>query len=453
MKSINPATGAFIRRYEEISSEDLEDKLEQVSITFRDWRETSFAKRSDLMACAARVLRDRAKEYAAIITAEMGKPITQSIAEVEKCALVCDYYAKNAEQFLARREVESDGKQSYVRYDPIGPVLAIMPWNFPFWQVFRFAAPALMAGNVGVLKHASNVPACALAIEEVFREAGFPDGVFYTLLASSDRVRSIIRDSRITAVTLTGSGPAGSQVTSIAGSALKKTVLELGGSDPFIVLGDADIERAAEVAALSRTINTGQSCIAAKRFIVVRDVAEAFADALLKNLASLTVGDPMEERTDVGPMAREDLREELHDQVLRSVKQGARALLGGKIPEGPGFFYPITLLTDVTAHMPVATEETFGPVAPVLVVDGVDEAIALANASEFGLGASVWSRDLKSAHDLARRIESGAVFVNGLVKSDPRLPFGGVKQSGFGRELSSEGIREFVNVKSVWMDP
>jgi succinate-semialdehyde dehydrogenase/glutarate-semialdehyde dehydrogenase len=326
-----------------------------------------------------------------------------------------------------------------------------MPWNFPFWQVFRFAAPGLMAGNVGLLKHASNVPGCAVRIEEVLTEASFPPGVFTTLLLSAQATGAVIEDPRVAAVTLTGSGPAGSQVAGTAGRALKRSVLELGGSDPCIVLEDADLDRAARVAALSRSINTGQSCIAAKRFIVVEEVAREFTAAFERALDALVVGDPLDPATDVGPLAREDIRDELHDQVERSVRAGARLVRGGRIPTGPGYFYPVTLLTDVTAEMPVAREETFGPVAPVLVVKDADEAVALANASELGLGASLWTADLARGAELARRIESGAVFVNGLVKSDPRLPFGGVKQSGFGRELAEEGIREFVNVKTVWM--
>jgi succinate-semialdehyde dehydrogenase/glutarate-semialdehyde dehydrogenase len=451
IESINPATGELIKRYEEISKEEIDIKLDESFSAFLKWRETGFEERSGKMRQAAAVVRSEKRRFAEIFTLEMGKPITQSLAEVEKCAGVLDYYAENAERLLSLRPVESDAKKSYVRYDPLGPVLAVMPWNFPFWQVFRFAAPGLMAGNVGVLKHASNAPGSALAIEEIFSKAGFPKGCFSTLLISAGATKAVIEDRRIAAVTLTGSGPAGRSVAAAAGGALKKTVLELGGSDPFIVLADADIARAAKTAAFSRTFNTGQSCIAAKRFIVLKKVADEFGEALKRELAALKVGDPMDEKTDVGPMAREDLRVELHNQVVESIGQGARLLMGGEIPKGPGAFYPVTLLSDVTPEMTVAREETFGPAAPLIVVDDVDEAIRVANDSDFGLGGSIWTSDLERAADLARRMESGMVFVNGQVKSDPRLPFGGVKQSGFGRELSEEGIREFTNIKTVWM--
>jgi succinate-semialdehyde dehydrogenase / glutarate-semialdehyde dehydrogenase len=451
IESINPATSEKVAEFEELTPEGIESKLSLAFKTFKEWRKTDYDHRARYMRRAGEVIRKNARKYAETITLEMGKPITQAIGEVEKCAFVCDFYADNAQKFLSRREVASDAELSYVRYDPIGPVLAVMPWNYPFWQVFRFAAPALMAGNVGVLKHASNVPASALAIEEVFLEAGFPMGAFTTLLISARATKAVVEDNRIAAVTLTGSGPAGQSVASACGNALKKTVLELGGSDPFIVLADADIPKAAKVAATSRMINTGQSCIAAKRFIVLKEVADEFAAAFKSELEVLVLGDPMDEKTDVGPMARVDLRDELHAQVERTLSEGATLVLGGKVPGGPGAFYPPTLLADVTPQMTAGKEETFGPVAPLIVVDTEDEAIEVANGTEFGLGAAVWTRDLDKAHELAQRIESGAVFVNGLVKSDPRLPFGGIKQSGYGRELSQEGIREFTNAKTVWM--
>ncbi len=449
--SINPATGEEIKRFEETDANGIEARLQQASQTFSEWKEIPFAKRSELMTNSAKVLRSNAAKYGEIITQEMGKPIKQSLAEVEKCAWVCDFYAEQAERFLSNRTEETDADKSYVRYDPLGPVLAIMPWNFPFWQVIRFAAPALMAGNVGLLKHASNVPMSALAIEEIFLEAGFPEGAFQTLLISARTTEQVIRDSRVMAVTLTGSEIAGRKVAATAGSVLKKTVLELGGSDPFIVLSDANIEQAAKVAADARLINGGQSCIAAKRFIVEQPVLDSFAQRFKENLSKLNMGDPMDSNSDIGPMARTDLRAELHEQVTASVASGAKLVMGGEIPEGPGAYYPVTMLTGVRPGMNVADEETFGPVAPVIAAKSADEAIRIANESPLGLGGSIWTGNMELADDYARRIDSGAVFVNGMVKSDPRLPFGGIKLSGYGRELSEEGIREFVNVKSVWI--
>lgn len=451
IQTINPATGKFVRQFEEFDSNRIESILEIAHDTYLKWRETSFNDRSALMKKAAENLRTHARALGEIITIEMGKPISQSKAEVEKCALVCDYYAEHAEEFLGSGPILTDADVSYVRYDPIGPVLAVMPWNFPFWQVYRFAAPTLMAGNVCVLKHASNVPQSALAIEKQFIEAGFPKGTFSTLLISAPTVKRVIEDRRVAAVTLTGSEPAGRQVAATAGAAIKKTVLELGGSDPFIVLADADIERAAKIAVLARTINTGQTCICAKRFIVDRAVAEEFVGRFLGKLKELKMGDPMIEETDIGPMARSDLREELHGQVIRTVEQGAKVVLGGTKPEGDGFYYPVTLITGVKPDFVACAEETFGPVAPIILAKNEDEAIRIANHSRFGLGASIWTKDIDRAGKLAEKIEAGAVFVNGLVKSDPRLPFGGIKHSGYGRELGKEGIREFVNVKSVWM--
>ena len=400
---------------------------------------------------AAQILRTRRAEYARTMTIEMGKPIVQAEAEVDKCAWVCEYYADHAEAFLAEQPRETQASRSYVRFDPLGPVLAVMPWNFPFWQVFRFAAPALMAGNAGILKHASNVPRSALAIEEVFREAGFPRGLFSTVLVGSSAVAGLIADPRIVAVTLTGSELAGSKVAEQAGHALKKTVLELGGSDPFIVLADADIGAAARTAADARLINSGQSCIAAKRFIVVEPVADQFLDRFLDELRSRRMGDPLVRGTQVGPQARLDLRDSLHEQVAESVKRGAKLLLGGEVPAGKGAFYPPTLLAAVDKGMPAFDEETFGPVAAVIRAKDAADAVRLANDSAFGLGASLCTQDRVRAERMAAQIEAGAVFVNSLVTSDPRLPFGGIKRSGYGRELSEYGIREFVNIKSVWI--
>jgi succinate-semialdehyde dehydrogenase/glutarate-semialdehyde dehydrogenase len=451
MRSVNPCNGKVLRSYDEHSDADVSGIRARASGAATSWREVPFAQRALLMRRAAADLRDRREEHARLMTEEMGKTFAAARAETDKCALCCDYYAEHAEAFLSPEVVATDATRSLVRYDPLGPVLAVMPWNFPYWQVFRFAAPALMAGNVGLLKHASNVPGCALAIEEVFRRAGFPGGCFQTLMIGSRAVEGIIRDEVVKAVTLTGSEPAGVAVASAAGACLKKTVLELGGSDPFVVLEDADIASAAKVAAQARCINNGQSCIAAKRFIVVEAAAEAFEDAFVRAMAALRVGDPMDPDTDVGPMAREDLLAELHDQVERSIKAGAVLRLGGKRLEGPGAFYPPTVLTGVRPGMPAFDEETFGPVAAVIRAKDEADAVALANRSPFGLGASLWMGDPARGEALARSIESGSVFVNGPVKSDPRLPFGGIKRSGYGRELSAFGIREFVNIKTVWI--
>ncbi len=451
IESINPATGEVLERFKETSAQELDRALAAAHAAFLEWRTVPFATRAQRMREAARVLRKHQAEYARTMTLEMGKPIVQAEAEVDKCALACEYYAEHAEAFLAEQPRETDASRSYVRFDPLGVVLAVMPWNFPFWQVFRFAAPALMAGNAGLLKHASNVPRSALAIEEVFREAGFPRGLFSTVLVGSSAVAPLIADPRIVAVTLTGSDLAGSKVAEQAGRALKKTVLELGGSDPFIVLSDADLAAAARTAADARLINSGQSCIAAKRFIVVEPVADRFLDRFLDELRSRRMGDPLARETQVGPQARVDLRDALHRQVEESVKRGAKLLLGGKIPAGTGAFYPPTLLAAVDRGMPAFDEETFGPVAAVIRAKDEADAVRLANDSTFGLGASLWTQDRARAERLAAQIEAGAVFVNGVVKSDPRLPFGGIKRSGYGRELSEYGIREFVNIKSVWI--
>ena len=451
IQSINPATGEILESFKETSGQELDRILMGAHAAFLQWREVPFARRAQRMREAAQILRTRRAEYARTMTLEMGKPIVQGEAEVDKCAWVCEYYADHAEAFLAEQPRETEASRSYVRFDPLGPVLAVMPWNFPFWQVFRFAAPALMAGNAGVLKHASNVPRCALAIEEVFREAGFPRGLFSTVLVGSSAVAALIANPRIVAVTLTGSDRAGSKVAEQAGRELKKTVLELGGSDPFIVLADADLAAAARTAAEARLINSGQSCIAAKRFIVVEPVADQFLDRFLDELRSRRMGDPLVRGTQVGPQARLDLRDSLHEQVAESVKRGAKLLLGGEVPAGKGAFYPPTLLAAVDKGMPAFDEETFGPVAAVIRAKDAADAVRLANDSAFGLGASLWTQDRARAERMAAQIEAGSVFVNGVVKSDPRLPFGGIKRSGYGRELSEYGIREFVNIKSVWI--
>jgi len=451
IQSINPATGEILESFKETSGQELDRILTGAHAAFLQWREVPFARRAQRMREAAQTLRTRRAEYARTMTLEMGKPIVQGEAEVDKCAWVCEYYADHAEAFLAEQPRETEASRSYVRFDPLGPVLAVMPWNFPFWQVFRFAAPALMAGNAGILKHASNVPRSALAIQEVFREAGFPRGLFSTVLVGSSAVAGLIADPRIVAVTLTGSELAGSKVAEQAGHALKKTVLELGGSDPFIVLADADIGAAARTAADARLINSGQSCIAAKRFIVVEPVADQFLDRFLDELRSRRMGDPLVRGTQVGPQARLDLRDSLHEQVAESVKRGAKLLLGGEVPAGKGAFYPPTLLAAVDKGMPAFDEETFGPVAAVIRAKDAADAVRLANDSAFGLGASLWTQDRARAERMAAQIEAGSVFVNGVVKSDPSLPFGGIKRSGYGRELSEYGIREFVNIKSVWI--
>jgi succinate-semialdehyde dehydrogenase/glutarate-semialdehyde dehydrogenase len=451
IQSVNPATGEILETFTASSPEELERVVTRAQAAFVDWRTVPFAARALRMREAARQLRKGKDELARTMTLEMGKPIVQAEAEVDKCAACCDYYAEHAHAFLAEQPRDTDASKSYVRFDPLGPVLAVMPWNFPFWQVFRFAAPALMAGNAGILKHASNVSRCALAIEAVFRDAGFPPGLFATVLLDSQAVASLIADPRIVAVTLTGSERAGSAVAGQAGRLLKKTVLELGGSDPFVVLADADLAAAAKAAADARLVNSGQSCIAAKRFIAVEAVADRFLDLFLEELRSRRMGDPLARDTQVGPQARMDLRDDLHRQVEESVKRGAKRLLGGEIPRGTGAFYPPTLLAGVDKGMPAFDQETFGPVAAVVRAKDEGDAVRLANDSPFGLGASLWTQDRARAEHLAGEIEAGAVFVNGIVKSDPRLPFGGIKRSGYGRELSEYGIREFVNIKSVWI--
>ncbi|MBE0501885.1 MAG: NAD-dependent succinate-semialdehyde dehydrogenase [Desulfuromonadales bacterium] len=451
LESINPATGELIKTFSEMTAVQTADVVDSVAEAYATWQQSSFSERSRLMYKAADVLRQDSEDYARMMALEMGKPIVEGRAEVEKCALVCDYYADHAENFLSDELTESDATKSYVAFRPLGAVLAVMPWNFPFWQVFRFAAPALMAGNVGLLKHSSNVPGSALMIEEVFVRAGFPENVFRTLMIGSSQVDAVIEHHEVKAVTLTGSDHAGRKVAAKAGAVLKKTVLELGGSDPFIILADADLDEATTFAVKSRCINSGQSCIAAKRFIVVDAVYDLFLAKFREKMAALVIGDPLLETTQVGPQARGDLMLELHAQVVDSVKLGARVVLGGEPLMQPGYYYPPTILDDLQPGMPAYSQETFGPVASVFRVADAKEAIALANESEFGLGGSIWTQNSQLGEELAAKIESGAVFVNGMVKSDPRLPFGGIKLSGFGRELSWYGIREFVNIQTVWI--
>ncbi|UCD37147.1 MAG: NAD-dependent succinate-semialdehyde dehydrogenase [Fidelibacterota bacterium] len=450
--AINPATGETMKTYQEMTTKEVRALIEAADQAFSTWRQTTFGHRTEHMRQAARILRDRNNEFAALMTLEMGKPITESRAEVEKCAWVCDYYAENAESFMQPEIIPTDARKSLVTFQPLGAVLAIMPWNFPFWQLFRFAAPALMAGNVGLLKHASNVPGCALALEDIFRQAGFPKGTFTTLLVGSPRVAEIIANPLVKAVTLTGSVPAGKAVAAEAGALIKKTVLELGGSDPYLILEDADLEAAVQTCVTSRLINSGQSCIAAKRFVVVAPIREKFEALFVEQMQSRKLGDPLEEDTVVGPQARHDLRDELHAQVQTSIRQGARCLLGGAIPDGQGAYYPPTVLTDVRKGMPAYDEELFGPVAAIIPVADEAEAVRVANDTTFGLGAAVFTGDLEKGERIAAtELQAGCCFVNSFVKSDPRLPFGGIKESGYGRELSSYGIREFVNIKTVYV--
>src|SRR5258708_6074894 len=452
LQAVNPATGERLAAYEEMPLDEVRNIIDKAHKAYLDWRRTSFRSRAALMRQAAQVLRSNAAEYAHLMAEEMGKPMRAGAAEVQKCAFGCDYYAENAERFLAPEVVKTEARKSFVTFQPLGVVLAVMPWNFPFWQVFRFAAPGLMAGNAAVLKHASNVPGCALAIEQIFREAGFPEHLFRTLLIGSKEVAAVIEHPLVRAVTLTGSGPAGRAVASKAGAMLKKTVLELGGSDPYLILEDADLVHAATVSARGRLLNAGQSCIAAKRFIVVDKVRTRFEKLFVKHMSVSKPGDPMSDDTKIGPLARHDLRDALHSQVERSIAMGARCLLGGKIPNDCGAYYPPTVLTDVRKGMPAYAEELFGPVAAIIPVKDEEAAIATANDSVFGLGASVLTSDPVRGERIAvERIESGSVFVNEVVRSDPRLPFGGVKESGYGRELSSYGIREFVNIKTVYV--
>ena len=448
---INPATGEKIRDIPVWNEEQLEGALRQTAAVTPQWAMTPLLDRCNLMRRAAQVVRDNVDRYAPIITQEMGKLIGDARSEVLKCATVCDYYADNGPKFLQDEVIVSDAGRSYVAYLPIGTVLAVMPWNYPFWQVFRFAAPALVAGNTGVLKHASNVPGCAMAIEEIFVSAGFPAGVFRSLMIGASQVQRVIADKRIHAVTLTGSESAGRKVAATAGEYLKKSVLELGGSDAFIVLEDADLDLAAKAAVTSRFLNSGQSCIAAKRFIVVDAIAEDFVARFKAGAEALTPGDPMQAGTTLAPMARMDLRDELHKQVRDSIAAGATAVTGCEPIAGPGAFYKASILDRVSRGVRAYGEELFGPVAIVIRARDEEEALAIANELEFGLGGSVWTRDTNRGERLARRMQSGATFVNGVVKSDPRLPFGGIKRSGYGRELSHHGMHEFLNAKTIWI--
>ena len=451
--SIDPTSGNELARYDFHSDSDVESALEGAATAQAAWRGTPITERVNLLTRMASALRANKDRLAAMITAEMGKPIAESEGEIEKCAVTCDFYVEAAPRFLADETVASNASDSAIVYDPIGVVLAIMPWNYPFWQFFRFAAPAFAAGNGAILKHANNVPQCALAIEDVMREAGCPEGLFRTLLINTDKIAGIIADDRIAAVTLTGSTEVGAIVASQAGKALKKQVLELGGSDPFIVLADADIEEAAKVAVKARFINVGQSCVNAKRFIVEESIADQFVAAFVKGVEALKVGNPTERDTNIGPMARANLRDALHSQVERTLAAGGTLLTGGKPVEGPGFWYAPTVIDNVRPDQVAFCEETFGPVAAVIRAKNADEAIALANQTEFGLGAALWTSDVPRARELARRIDAGAVFINGMVASDARLPFGGIKRSGYGRELGYHGIREFTNIKTLWIGP
>jgi succinate-semialdehyde dehydrogenase/glutarate-semialdehyde dehydrogenase len=446
---VNPFTGEVMGTYPVDSETALQQKLQRAAETFLRWRQTTFSQRSRLMLRAAELLEEEKHELARLMTLEMGKPVRAAVQEAQKCAAGCRFYAENAERLLADEPLETDATRSYIRYQPLGPVLAIMPWNFPFWQVFRFAAPSLMAGNVALLKHASNVPQCALAIQNVFRRAGFPDGAFQTLLIGIDQVPRLIEDPRIAAITLTGSVGAGSSVASAAGKMIKKTVLELGGSDPFIVMPSADLARAAATAAQARVINNGQSCIAAKRFIVHQAIYQEFESRFVERMAALKVGDPLDESTGVGPLATPDVLSSLEDQVKRTVQMGARLLLGGKRLDRKGNFYAPTVLADLPSGSQPITEELFGPVASLFRVSGIEEALAVANHTPFGLGSSCWTEDRREREYFIDHIEAGMAFINGMVVSHPGAPFGGVKQSGYGRELSVQGIREFVNIKTV----
>ena len=453
MKTVNPATGETLRTFEELADAELDARIANAAAAAAAYRYTSFDERAVHMQRAADILEKEKREFGRVMTLEMGKPITAAIAEAEKCAWVCRYYAEHAAEQLQDQDVATDAARSYVAYQPLGVVLAIMPWNFPFWQVFRFAAPALMAGNAGLLKHAANVPQCALAIEDIFRRAGFPEDIFQTLLVGSDRVAGIISDDRVKAVTLTGSEAAGSSVASQAGKLIKKSVLELGGSDPFIVMPTANLHAAIDTAVKARTVNTGQSCIAAKRFIVHEDVYDEFTSGFVKAMEALIIGDPMNERTQIGPLATEKILADLEKQVDESVDMGARVLTGGQRIDRSGYYYAPTVLADIPEDAPAFGEELFGPVASLFRVRSVHEAIALANATTFGLGSAAWTNDAMEQQLFINDIEAGCVFINGMVASDPRLPFGGIKRSGYGRELGVWGIREFVNVKTVWIGP
>jgi succinate-semialdehyde dehydrogenase/glutarate-semialdehyde dehydrogenase len=456
ISSINPATGEVLQTFDSLTEQQLEEKIARAAEAFREHRLSSFAERAEKMMRAAEILDHEKKSFARTMTLEMGKPLNAAVHEAEKCAWVCRYYAENAERHLADEIVETNATKSFVRYQPLGIVLAVMPWNFPFWQVFRFAAPALMAGNVGLLKHASNVPQCALAIEDIFRRAGFMEGAFQTLLIGSDAVQTVLEDPRVAAATLTGSEPAGRSVAGIAGKQIKKTVLELGGSDPFIVMPSANFDDAVSTAVKARTINNGQSCIAAKRFIVHDEIYDRFEKEFVEAMKRLRLGDPIDESTDVGPLATEQILKDLEEQVQVSVAAGAKLLTGGQRVkfDGPlarGNFYEPTVLVDIPKDSPAYRDEIFGPVASLFRISTLEEAIELANATTFGLGSAAWTNDEKERDRFISDLEAGCVFINGMVASDPRLPFGGVKHSGYGRELGEFGIREFVNIKTVWI--
>jgi succinate-semialdehyde dehydrogenase/glutarate-semialdehyde dehydrogenase len=449
-ETINPATEEIIEVYEELSSTEINEKLTISEKAFDEWKYTSFSERNALMLNAAEILRDKKNIYAELMAMEMGKPYNQGLSEVDKCSWVCEYYAQNAESILADEVIKTEIKSSYVAYLPLGPVLGVMPWNFPFWQVFRFAAPTIMAGNTGILKHARNTMGCAIAIEDVFTKAGFPKGVFTNLVIGSGPVEAIIRNKAVKAVTLTGSTPVGMKVASTAGSVLKKSVMELGGSDPYVVLADADIEKAAKICAAARLVNSGQSCIAAKRFIIEKTVIKDFEVLFTYEMKKAVMGNPLDKSVTVGPQARKDLQLELQRQVEQSIAEGAKLLLGGFIPDGIGYYYPPTVLTNVQKDMPVFYEETFGPVAAIINAENEEEAIEKANDTSFGLGAAIFTSDYDKGNDIARnKLNAGCCFVNDFVRSDPRLPFGGIKDSGFGRELGTFGIKEFINIKSI----
>ena len=452
ISTINPATGEEEKSFEALGEKQIEKKLQLADETYREYRKTSFEERARMLTRAAEILEEEAEELGRTITLEMGKPLAAGIAEANKCARGCRYYAENAERFMADEKIEYDGANVYIRYQPIGPVLAVMPWNFPFWQVFRHAAPGLMAGNVVLLKHASNVPQCALAIEDVFHRAGFPEGAFQTLLIGSKQVQAIVDDKRVKAVTLTGSGPAGSQVAGEAGEKIKKSVLELGGSDPFIVMPSADLDEAVSTAVTARTLNNGQSCINGKRFIIHEEIADEFERRYVEAMEALKVGDPMEDDTDMGPLSTEQMLEDVDQQVRDSVGAGAKVLTGGRPIDGPGNFYPPTVLTDIPEDSPAYREEIFGPVASLFRAGNIDDMIRLANDTPFGLSSSAWTNDPDERERFINEIEAGMVYVNKMTESTPEVPFGGVKESGYGRELSIFGIREFVNAKTVWVE-
>ena len=452
ISTINPATGEEEKSFEALGEEQVDQKIQLADEAYREYRKTSFDDRARMMTRAAEILEEEAEELGRVITNEMGKPLAAGIAEANKCARGCRYYAENAERFMDDEKIDYEDANVYIRYQPIGPVLAVMPWNFPFWQVFRHAAPGLMAGNVVLLKHASNVPQCALAIEDVFHRAGFPEGAFQTLLIGSKQVQSVVDDNRVKAVTLTGSGPAGSQVAAEAGEKIKKSVLELGGSDPFIVMPSADLDKAISTAVTARTLNNGQSCINGKRFIVHEEIADEFERRYVEAMEALKVGDPMEDDTDMGPLSTEQMLEDVDQQVRDSVEAGAKVLTGGKPMGGPGNFYPPTVLTDIPKNSPAYAEEIFGPVASLFRAGDLDEILRLANDTPFGLSSSAWTNDPEERERFINEIDAGMVYVNKMTESTPEVPFGGVKESGYGRELSIFGIREFVNAKTVWVE-